>query len=52
MRNIFKYKDIDEKKLLLGLLNVSTDECYSSIFTSNSNEKKQIFPKQYISYDI
>ena len=52
MRNIFIYKDFDEKKLLLGLINASKEECYSSIFTSNSNEKKQIFPKEYINYDI
>ena len=52
MRNIFIYKGFDEKKLLIGLINASKEECYSSIFTSNSNEKKQIFPKEYINYDI
>ena len=49
MRNIFIYKGFDEKNYY-RLINASKEECYSSIFTSNSNEK--YISKEYINYDI
>ena len=52
MRNLFKYPDITATNLLKALLNMSLDNEYMSIFTSNSFDKKQQLPLNYINYDI
>ena len=52
MRNLFKYADITATNLLKALLNMSLDNEYISILTSNSFDKKQPLPLNYINYDI
>ena len=52
MRNLFKYPDITATNLLKALLNMSLDNEYMSILTSNSFDKKQQLPLNYINYDI
>ena len=52
MRNLFKYPDITAANLLKALLNMSLYNEYISILTSNSFEKKQQLPLNYINYDI
>ena len=52
MRNLFKYPDITATNLLKALLNMSLDNEYISILTSNSFDKKQPLPLNYINYDI
>ena len=52
MRNLFKYPDITATNLLKALLNMSLDNDFMSILTSNSFDKKQQLPLNYINYDI
>lgn len=52
MRNLFKYPDITAANLLKALLKISLDNEYMSILTSNSFDKKQQLPLNYINYDI
>jgi para-aminobenzoate synthetase component 1 len=52
VRNLFKYPDITATNLLKALLNMSLDNEYMSILTSNSFDKKQQLPLNYINYDI
>ena len=52
MRNLFKYPDITATNLLKALLNMSLDNEYMSILTSNSFDKKQQLPLNYLNYDI
>jgi len=52
VRNLFKYADITATNLLKALLNMSLDNEYISILTSNSFDKKQPLPLNYINYDI
>ena len=52
MRNLFKYPDITATNLLKALLNMSLDNDFMSILTSNSFDKKQQLPLNYLNYDI
>ena len=52
MRNLFKYPNITATNLLKALLNMSLDNDFMSILTSNSFDKRQQLPLNYINYDI
>ena len=52
MRNLFKYSDITAANLLKALLNMSLDNDFISILTSNSFGKRKKLPLNYINYDI
>ena len=52
MRNTFRYHNFDKISLLNALLNLSDKHETLSILVSNLNNKDNILPTDYVTYDI